>query len=186
MRRHYQLMMLALTAITAANGCSNMNNTQTDALAGGGIGAVLGALVDRRHPGTGAAIGGISGAAIGAAVGHSEDKAEQRATAAVNAQRARALSYEEVVTMAKSGTSDSVISNQIRTSGTRYDLNGEIIIWLQQNNVSEAVIREMQDTSRRQPIVVRGEPYYRDPYYYGPVFVAPAPVVGIGVYGRIR
>jgi hypothetical protein len=186
MRKSYKLAMLALTAITAANGCSNMNNTQTDALAGGGIGAVLGALVDRRHPGTGAAIGGISGAAIGAAVGHSEDKAEQRAANVAAAQRARALSYEEIVTMAKSGTTDSVIINQIRTSGTRYDLTGEIIIWLQQNNVSEAVIREMQDTARRQPVIVRGEPYYRDPYYYGPVFVAPAPVVGIGVYGRIR
>src|SRR5258707_14724356 len=88
MRNSYKLVMLALTVITAANGCSNMNNTQTDALAGGGIGALFGALVDRRHPGTGAAIGGISGAAIGAAVGHSEDKAEQRATAAANPQRA--------------------------------------------------------------------------------------------------
>src|SRR6516165_9435078 len=116
MGKSHKLMMFALTLITAVTGCSSMNNTQADALAGGGFGALFGALVDRKHPGTGAAIGGVSGAAIGAAVGHSEDKAEQRAAAVANAQRARALTYEEIVGMAKNGTPDSVIINQIRVS----------------------------------------------------------------------
>ncbi len=175
MGNRYKLLTLALTALAAINGCSSMNNTQRDALAGGGIGAAIGALVDRRHPGTGAAIGGLSGAALGAAVGNSEDHAERRAQAAAAAASAPVvgpLSYEEIVTMAKSGTADSVIINQIRT-----------IIWLQQNGVSEAVIREMQDTNRRyaHPVVVR------DPYFYGPVYVAPPPpVVGFGVVAHVH
>src|SRR5258707_4406022 len=68
MRNSYKLVMLALTVITAANGCSNMNNTQTDALACGCICALIRALVDRRHPGTGASIGCIAGASIRAAL----------------------------------------------------------------------------------------------------------------------
>ncbi|MFL5339559.1 MAG: YMGG-like glycine zipper-containing protein [Gemmataceae bacterium] len=189
MGKRCKLLLLVMTALSALNGCSSMNNTEKDALIGGGFGAGLGALLDRRHPGTGAAVGGLIGAGTGALVGNSEDKAEARAKAQAAAAAAPVrgpLSMEEVATMAKSGVSDSVIINQIRTSGTRYNLSGEMIIWLQQNNVSEAVIREMQDTNRRyygRPVVVQDGPtviYDRGPYYYGP------PVVGVGVYGRIR
>ena len=188
MGKRCKLLLMAITALTAVNGCSSMNNTEKDALIGGGFGAGLGALLDRHHPGTGAAVGGLIGAGTGALVGNSEDKAEARAKAQAAAAAAPVrgpLSMEEIATMAKSGVSDSVIINQIRTSGTRYNLSGDMIVWLQQHNVSEAVIREMQDTNRRyygHPVVVQDGPVIieRGPYYYGP------PVVGVGIVGRIH
>src|SRR5262245_14028190 len=116
MGKRWKLSLLALTAIVAANGCSSMNHTEKDAIGGGVIGAGVGALLDRRHPGQGAAIGGAVGAVAGAAVGHAEDNAERRdraIQAAASAPVRGPLKPDEIVTMAKSGVSDATIINQI-------------------------------------------------------------------------
>src|SRR5438876_11632080 len=120
MVRSRKLVMLALLGVVAANGCASMNHTERDALAGGGLGAVAGALIDRRHPGTGAAVGGIIGAGTGALVGHAADEDERRAKEAAAPVRGP-LSMDEILTMTKAGTPDQLIINQIRASGTRYN-----------------------------------------------------------------
>jgi hypothetical protein len=183
--RSRKLLLVALVCVAAANGCANMNNTERDALAGGGLGAAAGALLDRRHPGTGAAVGGIAGAAVGAAVGNSEDNADRRAKAIASAQAVPVngpLTLEQVADMARRGIGDDVIRGQIRTSGTRYNLSPEQVTWLHDNGVSDAVINEMQQTAYRHRRVV----YAEDPVYVvpppRPVVVGPAIGFGYGYY----
>jgi hypothetical protein len=180
-----KLQLLVLACVAAANGCANMNHTQSDALAGGGLGAVAGALIDRRHPGTGAAVGGIAGAAVGAAVGNAEDNADRRARAIAAAQAQPVngpLTLEQVADMARRGIGDDVIRGQIRTSGTRYNLSPEQITWLHDNGVSDGVINEMQQTAYRHRRVV----YAEDPVYVvpppRPIVYGPAVGVGFGYY----
>ncbi len=179
-------MLFVLTIAIAGPGCASLNNTENGALAGGGAGALIGGLIghDHGHTGTGAAVGGLIGAGTGALIGKSADNDEKRAkeaAAAASAPQRGPLSIEEIATMAKAGTSDQLIINQIRTTGSRYNLTPDWIIWLQQNSVSPAVITEMQNTAYRPVRVVR-EPYYYGP---GPVYVAPAPAISFG-YMRYR
>src|SRR5262249_8755985 len=127
---------------------------------------------------------------------HAEDNAERRdraIQAAASAPVRGPLKVEDVVSMVKSGVGDQTVINQIQTSNTRYNLDSDTIIWLKQNNVSDAVIGAMQDTNRYQNrrVVVR-DPYYYErrrvvyvaprPYSYYP----PPPPVGVGLYARIR
>src|SRR5579871_2351503 len=90
--------ILVLTCLPFANGCSNMNNTQTDALGGGALGAAAGALIDRRNPVAGAAVGGVLGAATGAAVGSAADADDRRVKAAqaIAASQPAPVSLEEI------------------------------------------------------------------------------------------
>jgi hypothetical protein len=180
------LLVLALGVAASGTGCASLSNTENGALAGGAAGALIGAgVADRHHTGAGAAIGGIIGAGTGALIGKSADNDEKRAKEAAIAASAPVvgpLSLEEIATMAKAGTSDQLIINQIQASGTRYNLNGDTIVWLQQNSVSPAVISAMQATAYRPVRVVR-EPVYVTPapYYYAP----PPPVYAVGVrFGR--
>jgi hypothetical protein len=185
MMRSRKLLMLALLGVAGTNGCASMNHTERDALAGGGIGAAAGAVLDRHHPERGAAIGGVVGAATGAAVGSSEDAAERRAKAiaAADAQPVRgALTLEQVADLARRGIGDDVIRGQIRTSGTRYNLSPEQITWLHDNGVSDGVIAEMQQTAYRRPRAAYVERVY-EPVYVAPP--PPRPVVGIG-FGYVR
>ena len=186
MGKRWKICVICLLGTLAGNGCASMNNTERGAVTGGAIGAVLGALVGHDHgrTGTGAAIGGLIGTGVGAAVGHSEDKAERQARAEATAPVRGPLGMQEIVDMSRAGTSPSLIINQIRTTGTRYNLSGESIIWLQQNNVNEQVIQEMQNSGRyARPVLVREAPIiYERPYY-----CAPPPPVGIGFsYMRVR
>jgi hypothetical protein len=176
---------LLLLALALLSGCQNgqLNNTGEGALIGGSGGAAIGALADRKRPGEGALIGAGLGAATGALVGHSVDEKEKREAAAKAAAAQAALTPEDIARMTREGISDSVIINQIRSSGTRYNLNADWIIWLQQNGVSQSVITEMQNTSRR--------PYYRRAYaeYGEPVYMVPGPPtpsVGIAVGGTFH
>src|SRR5437870_2189242 len=178
MTRSRKLVMLALIGVAAANGCASMNHTERDALAGGGLGAATGALLDRKHPGRGAAIGGVAGTALGAAVGSYADAHEDRvkAVAAAEAQPVRGpLSLEEVADMARRGIGDDVIRTQVRTSGTRYSLSPSQIAWLHDNGVSDPVITEMQQTAYRRRAV------YAEPY--APVYVVAPPPPRPHIYG---
>jgi hypothetical protein len=73
---------IGLTSLPLA-GCTSPNGrpdyTGSGALIGGGSGAAIGAVADRRNPGVGALIGAGAGAIVGGLVGHSMDqRAEAR------------------------------------------------------------------------------------------------------------
>lgn len=181
------LLALALGVAVSGAGCSSLNHTENGALAGGAAGALIGGAIgsDHHRTGTGAALGGIIGAGTGALIGKAADNDEKRAKEAAVAASAPvvgSVSLDEIVSMAKAGTSDQIIIDRIRTSGTRYNLDGNTIIWLQQNSVSPTVISYMQNTAYRPVRVVR-EPVYvaPAPYYYYP---PPPPGFAVGV--RIR
>jgi hypothetical protein len=162
-----------LPALLAA-GCSSMDNTERGAVAGGVFGTAAGAIVGAaaHAPVAGALIGAAAGTAVGAAAGHAEDKQEQRIAAA---QR-NALPMEQVASMTQQQVSDTIIINQIRTSGAVYYLTADQISWLKSQGVSDAVVSEMQATR-----------YYPRRYYSAePVYLAEPPVsVGVGVgFGR--
>jgi hypothetical protein len=153
-------------------GCSGMNHTEEGAVTGAAAGGLAGAVIGSaaRAPGLGAAVGALTGAAVGTAVGHHQDQAERQAVA--EAQR-RALRIEDVVYMAQSHVSDLVIINQIRTTGSVYQLTASDIAYLKAQGVSDAVVSEMQATAARYPRQV----YVAEP---PPVAVG----VGVGIRGR--
>jgi hypothetical protein len=182
--------VLVLTCLPFANGCSNMNNTQADALGGGAIGAAAGALIDRRNPVAGAAVGGVLGAATGAAVGSSADADERRVKAAqaIAASQPAPITLEQIADMVHHGIGDQVICDKIRTSGYAYNLSVEQIKWLHDTGVSDIVISEMQ-----RPHGYGGPRTPYGPGAYDPVYVVPppgpvivGPTIGIGGawYGR--
>jgi hypothetical protein len=155
-------------------------------LAGGGIGAITGAMVGGLvgRPGAGAALGAGVGAMTGGAVGSGIEESERRqsarlAAAAAAQPAAPPLSLSDVVQLTRSGSSDVVIINQIRSSGSIYHLSANDIMYLQNEGVREPVVREMQQTAYRAPRRVIVEPAT----VVEPVYVAPAPaVVGVS-YG---
>jgi outer membrane lipoprotein SlyB len=168
-------------------GCAT--NTETGALAGGGIGALGGAIIGSafHRPGLGAVAGAATGAVAGAAVGNAEDKreAKQQARAVAASVEAQQQGLTEVAKMAQQNVPEDIIINKIRTSPTVYSLTADQITWLRQYHVSDAVIREMQLTAMRVPQRV----YVEGPVYQPGVVVVeePRPVVGVGVgfgYGR--
>ena len=170
MRSKFWLIGLALLF-----SCGCANNTQTDALGGGLLGAGLGALMaGPRHALQGAAIGGAVGAGTGALVGNSQDKIDQQrkdyAIAAANAQAQRQMSLDEIVQMSQRGTPDDIIIQQIATTGSTWPgLTSTDINYLQDQRVSSRVISYIQQA--RRIVVVQPRPYY----------YAPPPPVGVGV-----
>jgi uncharacterized protein YcfJ len=193
--RNANAVLLAILGL-AVSGCQNMNNTQSGALLGTGLGATTGAIIGNAsgHAGGGALIGAAAGALAGGLVGDSEDKREERDAAVAQAQyehahsqaMARAVTVNDVVTMAHSGVGDEVIINSLRTRGCRWDSNPNALIYLKQQGVSDRVIEAMQNTGLRPaPAGVALPP---GPVVYG----APPPavvgggvvVVGPGYYGR--
>jgi hypothetical protein len=168
-----------------------MNHTETGALAGGavgtGVGAALGAIT--HHPVAGAAVGGVTGAVLGGAAGADRDAQDRardiqqaQAVGAAQAQQQR-MGITDVVHMAQQGHDDQVIINQIRATGSTFQLSGSDLDFLKNNGVSPRVIAEMQ-TARPTPsrVYVREAPppavVFERPYYYPPppaVFIAPRP-----------
>ena len=92
---------------------------------------------------------------------------------AIAEQQARWPTLYDIAKMTTQGSPDTVIINQIRTTGAIYQLTPDDIAYLQQNHVSVAVITEMQATATRTPVVVQPAPtvIYRSPVivggYYG-------------------
>jgi hypothetical protein len=193
--RQLALTLMGVAAL-AGGGCSSMSHTQegmgVGALGGAGVGAAIGSATGQA--GKGALIGGAVGAIGGALVGNEADKDEkkkaevQQAQAQAAAQQAgRALGLTDVAQLAQQGVSDGVIIGQIRSTGSRYNLSSNDIVWLKQNGVSDAVVQEMQATASRGPqrvIVAQPPPpttvIYERPYY------GPPAMVGVGYYGRWR
>ena len=82
MKIMYRTVAIVSMALLLTTGCVNPNgtpdNTGTGAIMGGGIGAVIGAIADRAHPGAGALIGGAAGLIAGGLVGHMIDQQNQQ------------------------------------------------------------------------------------------------------------
>jgi hypothetical protein len=112
----------------------------------------------------------------GGAIGHAHDKADQQAVAA----RMAALSINDVVYMTQSHVSDTVIINQIRSSGALYNLSANDIAYLKSQGVSDAVVTEMQATAYPRRVYTAAPVYVVDPPPPPPVAVG----VGIGIRGR--
>jgi Glycine zipper len=166
-----------LALLAPAGGCAT--HTETGALVGAGAGTALGAGIGALtgHTGAGALIGAGAGTLVGAAAGAHADEHERRQEV-----RRQAIGLQDVVTLTQNGTSDAIIIEQIRTSGTPFHLSADQIVWLKQNGVHDNVIQEMQMTAYRPAppppvMVVHEQPppviYVEEP--------PPPPGVAVGV-----
>ena len=81
------------------------------------------------------------------------------------------MGLQEVASMAQQQISDGLIINQIRSTGTTYNLGKDEILYLKQQGVSDAVVAEMQS---RRTVVQVVQPGYPRAVYVEPV---------VGVYG---
>lgn len=181
-----------------STGCSTMNNTEKGAVAGGAIGTGVGLLAGAAtgNPRTGAAVGGLLGGGIGAVAGNEQDRKDERAREVVQAQAVASASTQQrmgltdVIHMAQQGHDDQVIINQIRATGSTFQLTASDLDFLKNNSVSARVIAEMQTARSAPAVVVRPGPtvVYERPYYYAPppppIIIGPRPVVYGGYYRR--
>jgi YMGG-like Gly-zipper len=166
------------------------NDTASDTIVGGALGAVTGAIVGGKHKGTDALIGAGIGAVTGNLLGQSKDRADERNAAAgaaaaanMNAQAAaqnaqaaaQAVTNYDLVNMTKSGLSDDLIISTIQSRGARLDLSPQQLIALKQQGVSDRVVLAAQNMGQRSQ--------YAPPPVGGPgvpvVAVAPAPTMVI-------
>jgi hypothetical protein len=184
--------ILLVLVLASGSGCASMNNTEKGAVAGGVIGTAAGTAIGAAtgRPGLGAVVGGAGGTAVGALVGNDVDKAERRdrdinqaaALAAAEAQQRR-MGLADVMHLAQQGHDDQVIINQIRSTGSTFQMTASDLDMLKNSGVSARVIAEMQ-AARPTPnpgrVVVREQPstviYESGP----PVFVRPRPVYVVG------
>jgi outer membrane lipoprotein SlyB len=179
--------LLSVIAVAGTSGCAT--HTGTGALAGSGLGALAGAAIGSAtgNAGKGALIGAGLGAATGGLIGAAADENDRRNAERIAALHAAgpALSIHDVVQMAQSGVSDSVIINQIRNSNSVFHLTPTDVANLHNQGVSDAVILAMQETARR-PVVIHRRPVIVEP---APVVIyepCPPPVIGFGIYHRHR
>ncbi|HMP06838.1 MAG TPA: YMGG-like glycine zipper-containing protein, partial [Lacipirellulaceae bacterium] len=117
------------------------NDTAVGAVAGGGVGALTGALIGGKKNGEGGAlIGAGVGALTGGLIGKSVDNADRRHAAAgvavahqANAQvAAAAVTNFDLVEMTRAGVSEELIISTIRSRGGRFDLSPSALISLKQ------------------------------------------------------
>ncbi|MEZ6128231.1 MAG: glycine zipper domain-containing protein [Planctomycetaceae bacterium] len=187
------LIAVALPLDTA----SAQVNTQRGSVLGGLAGAAAGAAIGEHNdkPLAGALIGGAVGLVTGATLGNARDRqvADQRAYAyqqqqfqrqQLNQQLAKSVTPHDVITMTRSGLSETVIINHIQANGVRQELQIADVITLHDNGVSERVISAMQHSrigpataaapvaapvqvyQAAPPIVV--EQYVTPRYFYSP------------------
>lgn len=145
---------------------------QRGATLGGVAGAIAGGIIgeNNNEAGAGAVIGGAIGAVTGGLLGNANDRdqaaqaqrdyqyqlqqqqyrqsQQQRPTQPV---ATTTLSMNDVVSMSRSGISDTVIINQVRQRGIQRSLQVSDIIALHQQGVSENVITEIQRTPAGAP-----------------------------------
>ena len=188
----------------SSTGCSSMNHTEKGAAIGGALGTGLGLGIGAAtgNPKTGALIGGLAGGGLGAIAGSEKDDQERRERDVINANavagaqaqaQQRRMGLSDVMDMAQKGHDDAVIINQIKTTGSTFQLTPSDLDMLKTNGVSSRVIAEMQNARAVSPIagrVIVREPQpttviVQEPYYPGPVIVRPychppRPVVYVG------
>ena len=197
------ILLTAMTAAAGLTGCSHMNNTEKGLGLGGLVGAGLGTAVGAAagDPGTGAIVGGLVGAGTGGIIGNAADREDQhrrdvqQATAIASAQAQQRMGITDVIHMVQAGHDEQVIINQIRSTGSTFQLSPGDLDFLKANAVPSRVILEMQNSRPipGRPVVVR-EPavIYREPppvIVYGPRCYPPPPpafVIGFHSHGRHR
>jgi len=183
-RNFASIVSLTCAGLAFCPSFASAQNTQRGAVLGGLGGAVVGGLIGDHNDkaGAGAAIGGAIGAVSGAVLGNARDKevnaqqqrqryyAQQRVYTQQQQQYVQvqsAVSINDVISMSRSGLSDSVVINQIQTRGVQQQLQVSDIISMHQQGVSEIVIGSMQNAR------VGGAPTYVQP---SPVIVQQTPV----------
>jgi hypothetical protein len=170
---------ILVAAAASAGGCSSMNNTEKGAGIGGLIGAGAGTAIGAAtgNPKTGAVVGGLLGAGVGGAVGNQKDneiqerREIQQANAVANAQAQQRMGITDVIHMVQQGHDEQVIINQIRSTGSTFQLSANDLDFLKQNGVPPRVIVEMQSArapvmvAPARPVVIHDSPtvIYRDP-----------------------
>jgi hypothetical protein len=185
-RRFLVLALCSVPGVISVPGVTALGqgNTQRGAAVGGLTGAIAGGLIGDHNgeAGAGAAIGGVIGAVTGGLIGNASDKEaayrrQQVASRQYQSQiayRQSAVSTSDIISMTRSGVSESVIINQINQRGVVAKLQVPEIISLHQQGVSENVITAMQRAptgpAQASPVVERYE-------VVQPVPVVPAPVI---------
>jgi len=180
--------------ILGQTGCSTMNNTEKGVglggLLGAGVGTAIGAATG--NPKTGAVVGTLAGAGLGGIFGNDVDPTEKKqaeanvAAASYAYDQAQPGRIDEIVLMAKNGQSERVIINHIHQNRLRFVLTAVELNDLKANSVPDAVIVEMQNSTRRavgtphpRPVIVHEEVIYREPVY---IRRAPPPVIFVDPY----
>lgn len=172
-------MAVFSTTLLAGARSVHAQNKSRGAVLGGLGGAVVGGLIGDHNgkAGAGAAIGGAIGAVSGAVLGNARDQeiAQQRQQQYYSQQERvyvqqqqqqayiqAAVSTSDIVSMSRSGLSDSVIVNQIHSRGVQRQLQVNDIISLHQQGVSENVITAMQNaqigSAPQPPVVIQQQP----------------------------
>jgi surface antigen len=185
------LVVLAAAGSLWTTGCSTMDNTEKGVGLGGLLGAGAGTAIGAAtgNPKTGAVVGGLLGAGVGGAIGADADREErkevrQAQAAAAAAAAPQQLGMMDVVKMCQQSVDPNVIINQIRNSGSTFNLSNGDIEYLTQCNVPPQVIAAMQAArpgmvvgappptvvvTRPPPAVIVASGYYygyRRPYWY--------------------
>jgi hypothetical protein len=118
------------------------------------------------------------------------DRDSQQAVATADAQaQQQRMGLTDVVHLAQQGHDDQVIINQIRSSGSTFQLAPSDLDYLKNSGVSARVIAEMQ--AARGPLATRVvaprtttviyEPVYApSPVFIGPAYCRPRPHIFIG------
>jgi hypothetical protein len=185
LRRAGIVAMLAFSV--ASSGCATMSNTERGAIGGGVVGTAAGTAIGAAtgDPLLGAGIGAATGTFAGALFGKAVDREERREreinqAAAITAAQAqqRRMGIADVIDMTQKGHDEQIIINQIRSTGSTFQLHGSDLDMLKNAGVTPRVIAEMQAARpvpgpgrvvREQPTVI----YEAPPPYY----VRPAPVL---------
>ena len=142
---------LLLLACLSGSGCAGLSKTGQGALVGGGAGAGIGALAaGKGKSGQGALIGAAAGTILGGLVGNDVDQQEKAAAAdrlAVAQSRPGqpALTVTDVQALVAKGLSDEIIIQQLRDTRSTFQLSSNDIDFLHTNQVSDRLIRAMQD-----------------------------------------
>lgn len=131
--------------------CSCETKTGTGALAGGGLGAVVGGAAGG---GRGALIGGAVGAVAGGLVGASLDEQDRKVMERSSPRtvdrmdHGEPLTVNDVIKLSQGGVSDDSIIQYMQQRGTTYNLSQAQIRRLQDAGVSQRVINYMIDSGR--------------------------------------
>jgi uncharacterized protein YcfJ len=150
---------LALVGVVLS-GCQNMNHAQRGTAVGATAGTVLGAIIGHQsgHKELGALIGAGTGAVAGHIIGNSQDVAEQRDEAIVQAHHAqrqqefvqRAVTNHDIIEMTRQGLSEQIIIGAITERGGRFDTSPDGLVGLQNSGVSQTVMQTMQQYNTRR------------------------------------
>ncbi len=189
MNRSQMVITCLALASCFSSGCASLNNTEKGGLIGAGVGAGLGTAIGAAtgNPKTGAVAGTLLGGGLGSLAGHKADEREgeraaiQQASAEAAARQIQ-MGLIDVVSLVQQGVDAEVIVNQIRSTGSTFNLSTKDIEYLASQNVPTNVIRVMQDARYRpsalapvrERVIVRETPVYVDRPSY-PVFIGPPP-----------